>query len=706
MPSVAELDRLKGRVSVLTPLTKVQTGELIKADDWNTVVSTLIEVAQTLVEEGSGVVPPHEHSDQVSVGWLDPRLRQLVEQGPLGDPAAVARVGALESRVDRLASSLDALADDVHKLRDLLTDVSTRDLAREAAVNTLHRTVGGLADARADVVDVRTTLGALQTQLQTVTDTAAALRQNGQPVDVVDLVNRVSRVEELRSRLTLPTGELLDTAEVQRQLATLQNTLVTQDELDSALASHHATIGDADRAALADGIRTNLLGDLQATGKQLSDQIGAQVGDRLAGLEADVGRAVSDAVPGVTQAVLGTIRPELETAAAGAVEQAGAASTKALADATAALRGELVGQIDDVRGSVATVVSAEVGRQLPGELAGLSTRIDSVEGRLAPVETRLALQEDASGTLAGRLDTLATEEAGERETLRQDLLATIDAQAGTLTAQMDTRFADAETATQTLLDTRLAESHDALLQQAQGLVGDQVGTLRGEIDGSISAAQDDLRAELGGRLDTVEQGAAATVAVELANQLPAQLEPLTGQLATLEARFAPLESQVASDGQALGALDARLSPVEATLAQEAETLGALTTQLAPLEADLETQKTALADLGSRLAPIAQTVESDIEALKALDTRLSPLEKTVASQETTLAAISERIEPLQTTLDAEQATLTALDTRISPLESQVRQVDVALKALDGRLSPVEKQVSTLRTQISPIRPRPS
>ena len=93
MPTVAQLDRLKALVDRLTPLTQIQRGELIRAQDWNDVVGMLLEVARAVLAEDAAeqTVPPHEHPDQVKSSWLDPSLRAIMERGPLSDPAQNAR---------------------------------------------------------------------------------------------------------------------------------------------------------------------------------------------------------------------------------------------------------------------------------------------------------------------------------------------------------------------------------------------------------------------------------------------------------------------------------------------------------------------------------------------------------------------------------------------------------------------------------------
>src|SRR3954454_8136063 len=126
MPTVEELDRLTALLTQLTPLAAQQPGELVRAADWNKVVGTLVEVVRSLVDDRDRPVPPHEHADQVAVGWLHPRLRQLVEQGPLGDPAAVTRVDALERADTRMGGALDQLRADIEQLRGRSLDIATK----------------------------------------------------------------------------------------------------------------------------------------------------------------------------------------------------------------------------------------------------------------------------------------------------------------------------------------------------------------------------------------------------------------------------------------------------------------------------------------------------------------------------------------------------------------------------------------------------
>ena len=74
MASTAQLERVRVLVERLAPLSNAQRGELIRADDWNALVSALVDVARALLDPTAAGVPTHEHIDQVTLAWLHPCL--------------------------------------------------------------------------------------------------------------------------------------------------------------------------------------------------------------------------------------------------------------------------------------------------------------------------------------------------------------------------------------------------------------------------------------------------------------------------------------------------------------------------------------------------------------------------------------------------------------------------------------------------------
>ncbi len=318
MPTVAELERLEALAARLTPLASRTRGELILAEDWNVVVGALIEVARAvLAEEREGLVPPHDHPDQVGTGWLDPNLRALLERGPMADPAAMARLSELERRLGNLRSRIDEMNEGVKEARDRVTDVATRDLTRQADITSVRRMVEGLSDSRDDVRGLRETLRSIQENVRLAVEVGSGLQVDGEPVDMEAWTGRLRELESFRERLRTPSGELLDAGALENRLTELTNTLVTEDELDAALESRPGRILPEQLEALEEKLRAALISDFETSMNRLADEIRTETSQRLAEVDALVARAVSDALPDVEKSVLSTVRPEISAAVQG-----------------------------------------------------------------------------------------------------------------------------------------------------------------------------------------------------------------------------------------------------------------------------------------------------------------------------------------------------------------------------------------------------
>jgi uncharacterized coiled-coil protein SlyX len=314
MPTVADLQRLDALTTRLTPLTRMAQGTLIRAEDWNAVVGALVEVARSVLASArEEVVPPHDHPEAVSLAWLDPRVRSLIERGPGGDASIEARLAAIERRLARGDSRTGEVDDAVREVRDRIADVATRDLARETQLTELRRTLGGVADGRDEVTTVRESLTAMRAELATALDVGRRLTVDGQPFDAAALEARLKGVEELRARLTRPDGALLDAVTLEERLTQLTNTLVTEDKLAAALANRRNDLSDADKGSIRDLVTADLQATFGATVAASEDRLRGELTTRLSDIDASVGRAVNDAIPALRGDILASAREEFTT---------------------------------------------------------------------------------------------------------------------------------------------------------------------------------------------------------------------------------------------------------------------------------------------------------------------------------------------------------------------------------------------------------
>jgi hypothetical protein len=498
MPTVAELDRLQALLNQLIPLTKIQQGDLIKAQDWNTVVGALIEVTRaSLSDDASASIPPHEHPDQVAPGWLTPALRSVVERGSLADPAAVAQIDQIKSRLDYLAARIEGGSQDVTDLRGKINDAVGKHLALVNDFNNANRAIQGAADAREDVLSLRETLGGIQKNLQAVQ--AATLTIDGQPANLQAVADRLKSVESFRDNLKTPSGEVWSGAALEHRLTEVATTFVSQDQLNDALKNRPGKITDKDKGALRD----LLFNELTVSNAQLNEQaaagIRAEMTQRLAGVDAQITQKVADQIPGARDAALAVIRPEILAAVTASADAGKNLLESRLTEANASITNTLASQIEDVQRGIAPALQAELDQRVPAALAEIRGQVDAVNGRATAFEGRLTAQDQALTGLGSRIDTVSQADAAGRDEIRVQLQRTLDAKIKDLSDSVDIRFKGHLTDTNNRLDTVITATRAELLSQiadsASGIASSQISdmatTLRAEMH---QAAKDEVEA--------------------------------------------------------------------------------------------------------------------------------------------------------------------------------------------------------------------
>lgn len=473
MPTEAEIDRLQGLITQLAPLAKRASGDLIKSADWDLVVDSLIAVARAQVAEQALPVKPHEHSEQVSIGWLDPKLRQLVEGGPLADPAQVARLGDVERRAERLEAAQTGLTDDTKQVRELVHEVSSRDLERQAAMTELRRLVENLSNAKDDVVAVRATLKALDDKVRDAVEIGAALSVDGSTVNMTDVLTRIDVLDQLRGRLTLPTGETLDAAEFQKQLAKLRNDMATQDDIDEALKLRPVELPEESRAALETDLGTRFTAELATSNASLKEEIAQSTDEKLGQVDTKVAQAVADATPTITAGVVDTLRPEITAAVDGAVTQVTDTASKLVDTSGTSLRDEFNATVKELAGALPDMIAADVGRRLEDALGSMQGAITELDQAVATIGRSLKSFDANLGGLSARIEDVAASDAAALEKL-----------AGTLTKEFNiqleelrSRIGFTELELTKYIDAQIADTRSDLLAETKVLVSDEVATV-------------------------------------------------------------------------------------------------------------------------------------------------------------------------------------------------------------------------------------
>lgn len=466
MPTVADLERLRALTDRLSPIAQRGQGELIRAQEWNTLIGAVIEIARVVLAEDRQASPaPHEHPDQVSDGWLEPKLRTLIERGPLSDPAAITRLQGLEQRVERLASRVEEIAGHIGNVRDRVTEVASRDLIRQADITNVRRVVEGLDDSRESVRELRESLRSIQKDVTTAVTIGQRFIVDGEPVDAQDLLKRLNGLEEFRERLRAPDGELFDAKGFENRLTELTNTLVTQQQLDVALSTVRRRVSPEELAALENNLRTNLTEQVNSSLTNLGNELRATTEARFAEVDGLVSRAVSDALPNLTTSLLNTIRPEMNAAVENGIRQSQARFDRQLSDLSASLSADYTQKISDVQRSVEVAVRTEFANQLPAVIAPIQTRVDALVRLVEPMAGRLDTAEVTIAKTNTRIEEVRRELLERNAGVRSELLLEMDSREAARERDLTARFAQFDQA----VDRKLA---DALIDVRRSIVDD------------------------------------------------------------------------------------------------------------------------------------------------------------------------------------------------------------------------------------------
>lgn len=457
MPTVAELERLQALVGRLEPLAHKRRGELIAADDWNALVQALLEVTRVALASDRGeAVAPHAHPDEVGLGWLDARLRQLITAGGLADPAAEAELGKLRRDLGRLGTRIDGVDEGVKDVRFRVADVSTKDLAREADLIRVARRVDGLGDARVEVADVRRTLAALEVEVGRAVEVGRRLEVDGPPVDMADVLRRLGGADELRQRLTAASGELLDAAAFERRVAQLETSLVTEAELDDALRPLRDATTAVDRAELLEEARRAALEAVDSRVAVLDADLRALVTQRLGEVEPAVEAAVGRASGALTEQILAATRQEAAAALAAAGDALRTDLTAQLDQRLSLVTDSVEARLTAALDAVDVRVDAELDARLPALTEGLEARLVAAEEGQAVLRTTTdSLAADAKAT-ADRVETGLRREAAARAQVRAELTTRVDALDAGITPRLEAAVAALREGLRTDLQAELA----------------------------------------------------------------------------------------------------------------------------------------------------------------------------------------------------------------------------------------------------------
>jgi hypothetical protein len=534
MPTAQDLDTLRALLAQLQTVSSFQPGDLIRAADWNTLAGAVSQLAQTvLAAESAATVPPHQHLDQVDLTWFTQQVNDLIQRGPLADPAAQNRLTALEQTQGRLQSNLDTTTSTLSDLRSRVSDVATNDLVRQTAITNVQRTLSNVADPGPAIAAMRASLDSVQGSLATVQQAAASLVVNGEPMDIGALAGRLASLEQFRDGLKSANGQLLDGITLDQRFSQIQAAAVTQDQLTQAFKDHPPEIPADQVNELETRLGTTLHDQVNTQLQTFQTQVQSSLDTRFASVGDLVSSRINDAVPGLTQTLTTNLNASIAAAQKAATDAASASAQAAIAAREQAIRTDLGAQISSLNAGLISVINAQVTKQVGTSLQAVQGSLTSATHKLDALTATVAQQgttlQDHATQLAAVPQTLAN--------LKNDLQQSVIDQVNLQVVAINRNIADQFAAFRKTQADQLSVATQNILSQASSAATQAATT-------AATNAANTLRAQMVADMQTIAQQQATAV-------LNTQVKSVVAS--AVSEQFAAVPGMVASEVQRVNA---------------------------------------------------------------------------------------------------------------------------------------------------------
>ncbi len=426
MPTVAKLEKLEALIERLEPIAEKHRGELIEAPHWNSLVDSVIEVARSvLAEDKTEEVPVHEHSDQVGLSWLDTKLRGLILEGGLNDPGNESQLFKLNREIDVLSKQFDQMRDSLNQLKSDLNGVSTRDLMRESDMTRVSRKIDGIADAREDVTNLRQTLRTLETDVKRAVEFGQTVVRDGETINIADMLTRVERVETLRKDLTNSEGNVFNVNDFEKRLVELQNTLVTEEELDEVLKTVRDQVGSDLRSSVLEETREIAQKVTSEAMDPIKNELLGQVKEQMDSISSSIDTRVNDATSDLAANLSNTLQKETQTEIDRRMNLLKAEITQESETSLGNFSKSIDQRFSSFQDEVGERISSDIATQLDGTLKEFETRLSESDSRINELSLRTDGNLEQSKANATRIEQTRLEllaaDAASRSTVSKQL---------------------------------------------------------------------------------------------------------------------------------------------------------------------------------------------------------------------------------------------------------------------------------------------
>jgi hypothetical protein len=443
-----QLDRIGKLIDALTPLGNKQRGMRIEADEWNRLVTTMLDIlaidkaqetTTRLLLEGSFAAKDHQHLGQVETLWLDPALQERISEGG-GSLSVRTRLADVAKRVDTGAAEIARLTTMAAQQQQRNDRASVDELERSAKLRGFEDRFGAVEDLRGRVTGLDAKVTGLEPAIQAVLELRAELRDPaGAPIDVSALASEVEALQRQSQNFNGVDGKPVRMRDIEIRLKQIEDVLGLAGA--GGLESRFAALADQLSQRLDGRVdervgaaRDQLAAGATAANQQLRAELDAKLADertaagtatdtKVAAAEARIGAAVADGL----RTTGDSLRAELTTLVATRVADGIAGVPDQIDAAVSASEQRLTGVIDERADATRQELEALIANQVPEQVkSAVSAALEGLDQRI-------------DGRISARLD---------------DLLRTVDERVRSV---VDERLADVPQRVADAVDRRLKE---------------------------------------------------------------------------------------------------------------------------------------------------------------------------------------------------------------------------------------------------------
>ena len=259
------------------------------------------------------------------------------------------------------------------------------------------------------------------------------------------------------------------------------NSFVWHDRPEGVFKNRPVTVKPEHLEEITTRLNATVNTTVQSSLGRVREEIQADTGKRLSGLDALVARSVNDAGVSLRAEVLGAVQGQVTAATRKTAEDTNALIEKRLNDTTATLRGAMTQELGALRVNIEPTVRAVVEEQSTRLISPLNENVKQIISRVGAAESKLSAQEENVRATATRVEAATRTLSAANNDTRAQLLAELGRREEEQNKRVAQQLAQADLVTKPVLDRAVLDARNAALEEARKTAAESA---RAEVKGA------------------------------------------------------------------------------------------------------------------------------------------------------------------------------------------------------------------------------